>query len=160
MARLYKGRQAGRWGVIAIGALALAGSFAPAKAQEMLVSPAAVAACLCQEQSVATLSNEVANGHRAYEERRREIDDLNLRVDQGRDRVNVNNPSEVEAYKQLLDRRDQAQARFSDEVAPNYAALVARYNQAVGTFNGSCSGKSYESRALAQARSNLVCPRQ
>ncbi len=145
---------------IAMGTLALAGSFSMANAQQLLASPSAVAACLCQEQSVAALSNEVANAHRGYEERRREIETLNQQVEQGRNRVNVSNPAEVEAFKQLLDRRDQAQARFSDEVAPNYAALVGRYNQAVNGFNGNCSGKSYESAALAQARSNLVCPRQ
>jgi len=156
MTRLGKGPL----GAIAMGILALPGSFSVASAQQLLVSPTAVAACLCQEQSVAALSNEVANAHRGYEERRREIEDLNLRIEQGRGRVNVNNPAEVDAFKQLLDRRDQAQARFSDEVAPNYAALVARYNQAVNGFNGNCSGRAYESAALAQARSNLVCPRQ
>lgn len=59
-----------------IGLLTLVLASAPAPAQEILSDPAAVRACLCQHQSLDTLSGQVTEQRRLYDERRQTLETL------------------------------------------------------------------------------------
>jgi hypothetical protein len=145
---------------LAVAPLLLAAMAAPAPAQQVLSAPEAIRSCLCQEQSVTALANEVLQQNRAYEEKRKELEGLDNEVRARRAQINVGNQSEVDTFKQLLDRRDQAGAEFAGPVTRTYSDMVARYNAAVASFNQACAGKSYASDVLTQVRSNLTCPRE
>ena len=59
--------------------------------------------------------------HRAYQAKRDEVDLLNKEAEEARGRVNVNNQDDVEAFRQLLDKRDTAALELSNRLQPRYA---------------------------------------
>jgi hypothetical protein len=153
-----------RWQALAValGALVGGGAALPAAAQgqTVLTSPQAITNCLCMEFSVNTLAADVAARQRMYEDAKRNFESLDAEVDRQRQTMNPNDPAQVEAFRQLLDRRDEARTRFVGEATPEYSAQVEEYNRRVGAFNQRCGGKSYDGNVLAQVRQSLVCPAQ
>lgn len=131
-----------------------------AQAQTVLTSPQEITECLCLEFSVNTMANDVSARQRMYDDAKRTYEQLDAEVNQRRQTMNPNDPAQVEALRQLLDRRDEARARFAGEATPEYAAQVEEYNRRVAAFNQRCGGKSYDGNVLAQVRQSLVCPAQ
>jgi len=149
------------WPILAV-AIGLSGAVAfswPAAAQSVLTSPADVAACLCRDQAVKDQKAELTRQQSDYDGAQSEFQQLNTEVETRRPQVNVNDSGSINAFRQLLDRRDAAQVRFTDQVSPAYAAAVDRYNQSVQSYMNQCGGKSYDSRALEAAQQSLPCPR-
>jgi hypothetical protein len=99
----------------------------PAWAQSatMITAPQDIAACLCLEQAVSVLARDMEARKAIYEEKGRLLEGLDGEVAASRRRLNVENPNEVAAFRDLLDRRNAAQAELADRAAPDYAALVA-----------------------------------
>lgn len=129
-----------------------------AQAQMVLTQPADIRACLCLQQSVTVLNGDVARQRQAHEQQRQQLDALDAEVNAQRSRIDVNNFDQVQAFKQLIERRDKAAADFAGPVTARYADAVARYNAAVNQFNGTCAGKAYDQAALGQAQAGLSCP--
>lgn len=147
------------WAGAAAAVLLAPWAIAPASAQQVLHAPDQIRACLCEHQSVATLSDAVQQQSRIYDQRRQALQALDKEVTTRRPQVNVSNQSDVDAFKHLLDQRDAAADNFAGEVTQSYAEAVRRYNQAVATFNANCSGKAYDPQVLPQVQSNLSCPK-
>ncbi|MBV9521421.1 MAG: hypothetical protein JO010_01425 [Alphaproteobacteria bacterium] len=148
-------------GYTALGAaLALASGWlgGAASAQELVQAPEQIKACLCLGQSIARRSSDLGARQSAYEEKRRTLEALDAQVASARPRVDVKDEASIEAFKQLLDRRDTAAAALAADVSPQYQALVARYNGQVDAFNRDCSGKAYDPVIEAQVQQNLACP--
>ena len=146
--------------LLSLALTALAGPAARAQAPAVISSPQEVAACLCLEQSVSSLATEVLARNRIYEEKRQALEQLEQQISEMRQKMNVNDVAQVDAFRQLLDRRNAAQAEFADQVTPEYAALVERYNRRVSDFNTQCGSRAYDPAALASVRANLSCPAQ
>lgn len=143
---------------IAIGVLGAVAFSWPAAAQSVLTSPADIAACLCRDQSVNSLKAELARQQAAYDSAQKEFQQLNTELETQKSQVNVNDSGSIDAYRQLLKRRDAAGAHLTNEASPAYGAAVDRYNQAVQGYMNQCGGKSYDAAALATARQSLSCP--
>jgi len=134
-------------------ALALPGIVGGAGAQTTSSSDW-VTTCACQERLVSSLNGEVQAQSRAYEDKRRSFEALDQEVQTTRPRVDVKNPAEVDAFKQLLDRRDAAADTLNGQANENYAAAVKRYNDAVADYNDYCAAG-----AAGSDRRPLVCPK-
>lgn len=141
-------------------AAGLAGLTGRSSAQEITYSASEIRACLCAQQAVTSLSSQVKAEHRAYQAKRDEVDLLNKEAEEARGRVNVNNQDDVEAFRQLLDKRDTAALELSNRLQPRYAAIVARYNEAVAENNSYCTGKLFDREQIASVRSTLSCPQE
>jgi uncharacterized protein YukE len=148
----------GGWSA-ATAALVVLAAFANPAAAQIVRSPEEIRACLCKEQGVSTLNQNVQNEARAYEEKRRAFETLDKQVQSSRTQVNVNNPSDVDAFKRLLDQRDAAADALAGPATRSYADTVQRYNQAVAEYNGSCAGKSFDADAMAEQKRTLSCPK-
>jgi hypothetical protein len=148
----------GGWRVAMAATLALAGPAGAAEAQ-VVRAPDEIRACLCKEQTVATLNGEVQAQSHAYEEKRQAFEALDKQVQTSRPRVNVNNPADVEAFKRLLERRDDAADVLAGAATQSYAAAVQRYNAAVAEYNGACAGKAFDQDQLAEQKRTLSCPK-
>jgi hypothetical protein len=142
----------------AVLALTVGAVPAVAQTQTVLHSPEQIRGCLCGERSVSTLATEVQMRKRVYEEKKAELARLEAELAEKRRTMDVNDPAQVAAVGQLLDRRNAAADAFARQVTPTYAAAVERYNREVADFNGMCAGKSYDVQVLAQVRQNLTCP--
>ncbi len=148
----------GRWQVAAAAVLTVSAWSNGALAQ-VVRSPDEIRACLCKEQTVATLNGEVQAQSRAYDEKRRAFEALDKQVQTSRPQVNVNSPADVDAFKRLLQRRDDAADELAGTATKSYAAAVQRYNQAVSDYNGSCAGKAFDQDQLAELKRTLSCPK-
>ncbi len=148
--------QGGRVAVAA--ALVLTGFCVPALAQ-VVRSPDEIRACLCKEQALQSLEAQVQAQSRTYQEKRQAFEALDRQVQSSRPKVNVNNPADVDAFKRLLDQRDQASDSLAGTVTRDYSAAVQRYNQAVADYNASCAGKAFDQDQLATLKRTLSCPK-
>ncbi len=152
-------RAAGRLLVIGAGLALLGAAPAPGRAQEVIQSQGEIAACLCQEQSVGDLKGQMEAQKHSFDGAKTDYDQLQAQVEAERPKVNRDDIASINAFKQLLDRRDAAERRYEEEATARYADAVRRYNAAVESYNGSCGGKSYDAVQLAQVKQNLVCPK-
>lgn len=149
-----------RLGLAVTAVLAMLGAAGTSAAQGQVISaPDAIRACLCQEQRVAGLNAEVQAQSRTYAQQRASFEALDKQVQTSRPHVDVHSQTDVDAFKQLLERRDAAQDALSGPATSNYAAAVQRYNQAVADYNGSCAGKAFDQDALAAVKRTLSCPK-
>lgn len=148
-----------RFLAIAIGAVGAGLAAGGAQAQMVISSPREIAACLCLEQTTIDLQAEVDLQRQVYEASRREFESLSDQAEARKAQMNVNDYAEIVAYRELLAKRDAAEIALKVELMPTYAAVVARYNQAVQSYNASCGGRSYAPEALAEVRKNLYCPK-
>lgn len=149
----------GGWRLGFAAGLVLTIAAGTARAQ-VVRAPDEIRACLCKEQSVASLNGEVQAQSRAYESQRQSFEALDKAVQSGRPQVNVNNPADVDAFKRLLERRDTAADALAGPATKSYAEAVQRYNQAVSDYNGACAGKAFDPDALAAVKKTLSCPKQ
>ena len=143
-------------GALLVTGLALAG-IGPVGAQEVIKDADAVRACLCQDQTLATLQDTLHERQQNYENSQKALADLNSELDAQRAKMDVYNNADVEAYKALLQRRDDAQATFTNAATPSYNAAIARYNAARDGYQGSCAGKSYDPTVYNAVKPTRAC---
>lgn len=142
------------------GAAAIAVLAGPAAAQQkVLTSPQEIARCLCQEQAVNTLRQQMDTGKTAVEREKAEIDAMDRDIAQQKTRVDPNNETSIEVFKTLLDQRDAKWNKLKSVTETSYLEATDRYNTAVLGFQASCGGTMYNLEALAIAKNNLVCPK-
>lgn len=138
----------------------LAATLAYATDQPLERSPQAIQKCLCMEQTVAALNSQVQAQSRVYEDKRQVFQTLDNQVRTSRSEVNVNNQQDVDAFRRLLEQRDEAADTLAGATTSSYAEAVTRYNQSVAAYNDQCAGKAYDADQLAQIRAALNCPKQ
>jgi hypothetical protein len=144
-------------------AVALSGiAMAPATAQVPGTPPtpevADIAACLCLQRSVDALGAARTDRERAYDTSRREVADLDAQLQSARMSLNVDNPTAVAQFRQLLERRDAAYRQSSGPLFNQYQDAVALYNGRVGEYNARCADRPRSPVLLSQVQATLVCP--
>ncbi|HZS82508.1 MAG TPA: hypothetical protein VFA50_06535 [Stellaceae bacterium] len=144
-------------GLAAALAMVLAARGAAAQ-EDVLHSPEAIRSCLCMQEAITRQSTALGARQRSYDEKRRQLDALDAEVAAARPRVDIKSPASIDAFKQLLARRDAAAQTLAAEATPQYQALVERYNTRVADFNQNCASKSYDAAVLGQVRQSLACP--
>jgi hypothetical protein len=148
---------------VVIRALSLAGMavawVGPAGAQEVIKDPGAVGACLCQQQNMTALLDALHERQQNYETSQKALASLDSELEARRARMDVYNDAEIQAYKQLLQRHDDAAAAFAGEVTQSYNAAIERYNEALAGYNGNCAGKSFDQTVYNTVKPALSCPK-
>jgi hypothetical protein len=129
----------------------------PARAQ-MSSDPAAITACLCQQQGIATLSADMSAKTQALAAARQHVADLDAQLLQARQHIDVNNADSEAQYKALLAQRDQAYQASIGPVVGDADQSTARYNAHVNQYNAQCANQMFNSDMMAQIQAHLVCP--
>jgi len=147
---------------IALAGIMLAGVVAaPAMAQVPLPqSPEAadIAFCLCLQRAVDGTGAMMSERHGAYEASRREVADLDARLQSARMSLNVDNPEAIAQFRQLLDRRDAAFRQSSGPLFTQYQNIVALHSDRVNEFNARCANRPRNPVLISQVQAGLVCP--
>jgi hypothetical protein len=144
-------------GAVVLGLLSC-GGIAPAAAQ-LVSDPNAIRSCLCDQQFVLGLQNDVGGKRQALESSQRNQVSLANQVDTRRAQINVYDHAELESFKQLLQQRDAAIAATA-EATRTYVDAAVGYNQAVAGYNANCAGRSYDDAVLRQVQAApLACTR-
>ncbi|HXC15212.1 MAG TPA: hypothetical protein VNV39_20535 [Stellaceae bacterium] len=141
---------------VGIALSVLAGSN-PVRAQ-MSSDPAAITACLCQQQGVATLSADMSAKTQALAAARQRVADLDAQLLQARQHIDVNNADSEAQYKALLAQRDQAYQASIGPVVGDADQSTARYNAHVNQYNAQCANQMFNSDMMAQIQAHLACP--
>jgi len=147
---------------VVVGALSLAGlvlGWNSTTGAQTISNPEAVRACVCQQQSLATLLDDVHTRQQSYDNGQKKLASLNSALEAQRTKMDIYNDADVQAYKKLLQRRDDAAAVFTGETTQSYNAAIARYNEAMGGYNGNCGGKSFDPDVYAKVQAALSCPK-
>jgi hypothetical protein len=144
------------YGALALGLLSC-GAFGPAQAQ-VVSDPNAIRACLCEEQFVLGLQDQLNTQRQALDAAQKNQATLTNQVETRRAQINVYDNAELDAFKQLLEQRDAAIAANAT-ATQSYNAVAGRYNEAVAGYNGSCAGRTYDETVLRSVRTTLACPR-
>ena len=145
-------------GGAAVLALLSCGGIAPAAAQ-VVSDPNAIRACLCEQQFVLGLQNDVGGKRQALESSQRSQASLANQVDTRRAQINVYNHAELDAFKELLQQRDASIAATADATR-TYDDAAEGYNRAVAGYNANCAGRSYDDAVLRQVQAApLACTR-
>ncbi|MGH7046670.1 MAG: hypothetical protein ACREE2_09835 [Stellaceae bacterium] len=120
--------------------------------------PAEITRCLCMEHAVSTLSADMSAKTQALAAVRQHLAGLDAQLAQARPKVDVNDPNSVASYKALLEQRDAAYRQSLGPVVGDADQATARYNAEVGTYNGSCANRDFDSVMMAQISTHLSCP--
>jgi|HubBroStandDraft_1064217.scaffolds.fasta_scaffold477902_2 hypothetical protein len=139
---------------VALSAVAVSN---PARAQ-MSSDPAAITACLCQQQGIATLSADMSAKTQALAAARQHVADLDAQLLQARQHIDVNNADSEAQYKALLAQRDQAYQASIGPVVGDADQSTARYNAHVNQYNAQCANQMFNSDMMAQIQAHLACP--
>ncbi len=145
-------------GVVAASMLALAGSV-PSFAQELVKDPGTIGFCLCEREITNGLLDSLHQRQQSYEASQKALAALDSDLAASRARINVMSSADIDAYKQLLQRRDAAAAEATT-AAQAYDAALTRYNQAYSDYTGSCGGKSFDQTVYNTVQATLSCPKQ
>jgi hypothetical protein len=140
------------------GAVGLTIAGAPAWAQGVTTSVSAVQQCLCAQREVSIQGREMSRARQNWESLHNEADALSRQVEETRPRVNTDDRRDIEAFRALLARRDAAALSYR-RGNQEYAAAVARFNDAVEQNNAACTGRLFDPDQVAAVRANLACPR-
>jgi hypothetical protein len=144
-------------GAVALGLLSC-GGIAPATAQ-IVNDPNTIRSCLCDQQLVLGLQDNVSSKRQALEGSQRSQASLANQVDTRRAQINVYDHAELEAFKRLLLQRDAAIAATAD-ATKTYDDAAEGYNRAVAGYNANCAGRSYDEAVLRQVQAvPLACTR-
>jgi hypothetical protein len=125
---------------------------------QVLTAPQDVIRCLCAERAVKMLDEELAARKRIYDDTRQRLNEMESALERRRQAMNVNDPAQVDAYREQFDQHSELSARFSGGISADYAAAVERYNRAVAEYNNGCSGRILDSGVVASVRPTLSCP--
>jgi hypothetical protein len=131
----------------------------PAVAQ-VLSTPQDVARCLCADRAVKMLGEEVAARKRIYDDTQQQVNALDRELEQRRQSMNVNDPAQVQAFRDRFDQRSDLAARLGTDIGADYGIAVERYNRAVAQYNEGCVGRILDSGVVAAVRPTLACPVQ
>jgi hypothetical protein len=143
-------------GALALGLVAYAG-IAPARAQ-VISDPNAIRSCLCEQQYVMGLQDGVNARRQVLDSSQRNQTTLVNQVATRRAEINVYDNAELDAFKQLLQQRDESIAATAT-ATQTYDDAANRYNQGVAAYNSSCAGRSYDQTVLHDVQATLACPR-
>jgi hypothetical protein len=129
----------------------------PAAAQ-VTASTQAIGQCLCDEQRLSLLHADLDAAQQQFDSEKERVAALDGEIEQARPNVNVNDPEQVDAFRRLVNSREQAYATLYHVNQPHLAEVTLRYNRATDRYNGRCAGRPVDSMIQAEVRARLVCP--
>ena len=148
--------------LIVIGTLLVAAGGAavpPAAAQALINDPTTIGQCLCERQRLDALQQSMDQRRQSYESGQQSLASLDRELEARRSSMNVTDQTQVDAYKQLLQRRDSAAAALPNSLIPDYNSAVARYNAARSDYDAGCAGKSFDQTVYDRVEASLSCPK-
>lgn len=139
-----------------VAALLVIISLAPAvHAQSLSVD--AVRDCLCREQALAGLREEVAEKRAAYDAAHDRLQFLQRDIDTSRATMNPNDTIQVQLLAEQIQQRDRLRTSIQQNEYPALQGPISRLNAAVAEYNQLCASRPMRKIDIEAARRDLQC---
>lgn len=125
-----------------------------------VTAPEEIRYCLCAHQSVTTLGAKVDAETQRHQEMQDRLAALDRQLTESRNNVDVNQNDQVDAYRRLVETREQTMAEFTYDLTPHLQKLVERYNAQSQAYNAACTTRSFDATTLDQVKATLACPEE
>lgn len=149
----------GRYLRIGLLGLALAISsraLAQDASSNLFLSPEDTRECICLEDQVNGMREELDASKQASEGVAAEFARLDTLVEQARDSIDVNDEAEVDSFRRLFNRREELRQQLSVASRP-YDQLIGRYNRIAMTYNSQCANRKMFKVNVDAARADPQC---
>lgn len=127
-----------------------------AQAQSMSLDE--VRYCLCQEQAIKGLRQDLAEKRSAYDGAKARLSAMQIEINTMRSTMDPNDSLKVQLLAEQIGRRDQASRSIQAAEYPALQSATGRLNAAVAQYNQNCANRSMRKLDIETASSNLQCP--
>lgn len=146
-----------RFGPMALAlTAALAFSDRPAAAQALSLEE--TRACLCKEQQIQLLRQDLQVREQALTAAETRLGDLDRELAQRYATVDTDSELSVEQYKYLWEQRWALQSSLQRDLRPAYNENARRLNAVVADYNAACANRTIIKGLADQVRPGLQCP--
>lgn len=114
--------------------------------------------CLCREQALKGLRQDVAEKRAAYDAAHDRLNALQRDIDQTRTSINPNNSIQVQLLVEQVQRRDALRTAIQQNEYPALQGPISRLNQAVAEYNQLCANRPMRKIDVEAAQRDLQCP--
>jgi hypothetical protein len=135
---------------------ALALSDRPAAAQALSLDE--TRACLCKEQQIQLLRQDLQLREQARADAEAKLADFDLQLAQRYATVDTDSELSVEQYKYIWEQRWALQSSLQRDLRPAYNETAQRLNAVVADYNAACANRTIIKGLADQVRPTLQCP--
>jgi uncharacterized coiled-coil protein SlyX len=114
--------------------------------------------CLCREQALQGLRQEVAEKRAAYDAAHDRLNALQRDIDQTRTSMNPNDSIQVQLLAEQIERRDALRTAIQQNEYPALQGPITRLNHAVAEYNQLCADRPMRKIDIEAAQRDLQCP--
>jgi len=114
--------------------------------------------CLCQEDAIQQMRQDVAEKRSAYDGAKAHLDGMQNEINTMRANMDPNDSLKVQLLAEQIGRRDQARQSMQTNELPALQTSVGRLNATVAQYNQSCANRTMRQLDINTARANLQCP--
>jgi hypothetical protein len=115
-------------------------------------------ACLCKEQQIGRLRQELEVRADARAEAEAQLADYDRRLAERYHLVDTGSELSVEQYKYIWEQRWALQGRLQRDLRPAETDAANRLNALVADYNATCANRTIIKHLADQARADLQCP--
>lgn len=154
------GQQVAGWsgGIAALLIAAAASAQSPPPPPPAGPEAAAIAHCLCLQQSVDRAEAVMTERRRALDQLRDQLARADAALDRARASLDVNDPQAVAQFRAQLERRDALFRQSNGAIFDRSTRAVDRYNHVVATYNRQCANRLMDPILKSQVEATLSCP--
>lgn len=114
--------------------------------------------CLCREQALAGLREEVEAKRASYDSAEARLEALQRDIDNTRRSMDPNDSIQVQLMVEQIQRRDLLRTQIQQNEYPALQGPLSRLNAAVNEYNQLCAGRPMRNIDVQAAQANLQCP--
>jgi hypothetical protein len=112
---------------------------------------------LCQAKHVEDLHKIADDARRQYDDADARVKALQDQIDKSRATIDPDNAEQVDAFRRLLNAKNQEEIKLFSVAAPYSRATAQSYNAAAASYSRAWTGKQFDPDALARFQATLVC---
>ncbi len=146
--------------VLSLGMIAAASTSAWAQSSTAALTVDQIRACMCEEQTIADLRQNLAQSQAKYDQSNAHIQKLTQQIQQLQTTMDPNDTMAQDQLRELIDLRARVEQDMYEQDLPRLQKATRDLNNEVADYNNRCAAHTIYELDQAAAAKNLVCPKQ
>jgi hypothetical protein len=159
MIRLALARRGCSFVLLGIGLLAALDGPAAAQSASQALTVDQIRACMCEEQTIGRLRQDLATSQAAYDDRNAQIQRLSQKIQMLQATMDPNDTSAQDQLGELIDLRARVEQQLYEQELPRLQKSTRALNGEVADYNGKCVGRPIYETDQAAANKDFSCPK-